>query len=43
MESEIVANGKLIDKKIAVGDKISKLPTDINTKNNDYLSNHLSD
>ena len=32
LELEIVSNGKLLDEKIALGEKISKLPTKTNTK-----------
>ena len=32
LESEIVANGKLLDEKIALGEKILKVLTDTNTK-----------
>ena len=40
LESEIVANGKLLDKKIALGEKISKVLTDTNTKEESLSKEH---
>ena len=40
LESEIVANGKLLDEKIALGEKILKVLTDTNTKEESLSKEH---
>ena len=40
LESEIVANGKLLDKKIALGEKMLKVLTDTNTKEESLSKEH---
>ena len=43
LESEIVANGKLLNEKIALGEKINKVLTNTNTKEESLSKKHKKD